>query len=838
MPNRMSPVKRKSSRSPEGSNHQRKALRNNSISTSNDGRKNSNANANIVDASADPRQNRGAAATVRSPVSTDGSTYQDAASSRSTPRPANMKASSAIATSHDESNGIEADDAEMKPLLDPLSMLLALVRAESEVQVSQKLAKIQLATATSELHNMKHNFPKFPSIEERMKKGKSTADQEVAKLERQLKINREAQPGLAKSLAAAFLNISSRAEEARRVPEVSPDAVTRQEFNALQDRFTQQQYMLEKQQDQLTRQQGLVDNQQKLIETLQSSHTESKNTAFQAREQANTTESEMIKDLAKLENQLQNIEASVHSGVDRVRKEMQPQLDNIVQDGNRARTVAERHETAVTQITEKLDVQGKVINQLSTKVDAATNTACDAQKGLTKLEERLTATKIEVGQIGANEQRVIKQCLREYDQKLNDLRTLVESLRSKHERVHEDLAQNAQRIKDEPKPATLTRSEDQAADAATGTLIAQMEEKLIANAANTEAALAYLRSELKDDIDAQEETLSGAQNEQGTELARTKEQLASLAQKVNGLEEQASTCSSGIQRLEQSQQTSDEKHAQTGAAYVSMRDAVKSLQSNLQMLQAKTTSLSDNVAALEKRPGPTAQMPAPAVAAAAATAAQDAAQFTPVGQLATQSPRGSNSRSGSTSGLANGVQSPRNPASPFGSGFPNGAPLPGNGIDALSNQIRGIAGNVANLKQRMDNLTTEEIFRAMSDQFISAYPGTKEFPAIVDALQAVNANLEARLDSSDSKVTMLHGNQTDLRRRFDELANRVVEGQVRTSEVEEEVTVLRKDVETNMAAARNDFEDAVGIQTDAIVNLRHQVQALADTAFGPPDGRD
>ena len=754
-----------------------------------------------------------------------------------------MKASSAIATSHDESNGIEADDAEMKPLLDPLSMLLALVRAESEVQVSQKLAKIQLATATSELHNMKHNFPKFPSIEERMKKGKSTADQEVAKLERQLKINREAQPGLAKSLAAAFLNISSRAEEARRVPEVSPDAVTRQEFNALQDRFTQQQYMLEKQQDQLTRQQGLVDNQQKLIETLQSSHTESKNTAFQAREQANTTESEMIKDLAKLENQLQNIEASVHSGVDRVRKEMQPQLDNIVQDGNRARTVAERHETAVTQITEKLDVQGKVINQLSTKVDAATNTACDAQKGLTKLEERLTATKIEVGQIGANEQRVIKQCLREYDQKLNDLRTLVESLRSKHERVHEDLAQNAQRIKDEPKPATLTRSEDQAADAATGTLIAQMEEKLIANAANTEAALAYLRSELKDDIDAQEETLSGAQNEQGTELARTKEQLASLAQKVNGLEEQASTCSSGIQRLEQSQQTSDEKHAQTGAAYVSMRDAVKSLQSNLQMLQAKTTSLSDNVAALEKRSVPTAQMPAPApapapaVAAAAATAAQDAAQFRPVGQLATQS-RGSNSRSGSTSGLANGVQSPRNPASPFGSGFPNGAPLPGNGIDALSNQIRGIAGNVANLKQRMDNLTTEEIFRAMSDQFISAYSGTKEFPAIVDALQAVNANLEARLDSSDSKVTMLHGNQTDLRRRFDELANRVVEGQVRTSEVEEEVTVLRKDVETNMAAARNDFEDAVGIQTDAIVNLRHQVQALADTAFGPPDGRD
>jgi hypothetical protein len=136
----------------------------------------------------------------------------------------------------------------------------------------------------------------------------------------------------------------------------------------------------------------------------------------------------------------------------------------------------------------------------------------------------------------------------------------------------------------------------------------------------------------------------------------------------------------------------------------------------------------------------------------------------------------------------------------------------------------------------MDNLTTEEIFRAMADQLVSMYPGVKEMPAVVGALQAVNANLETRLDSSDSKVNMLHGNQTDLRRRFDDLANRVVEGQVRTSEVEEEVTVLRKDVEARMADARKEFDDAVGNQTGVIVNFRQQVKALADTAFGPSDG--
>jgi chromosome segregation ATPase len=147
-----------------------------------------------------------------------------------------------------------------------------------------------------------------------------------------------------------------------------------------------------------------------------------------------------------------------------------------------------------------------------------------------------------------------------------------------------------------------------------------------------------------------------------------------------------------------------------------------------------------------------------------------------------------------------------------------------------------MAGTVRNLKQRMDNLTTEEVFRGMADQFMSAYPGAKEFQATVGALQAMDANLEARLEASDSKVNMLHGNQTDLRRKLDELANRVFEGQVRTSDVEEEVKVLRKDVdrlEASMADARKDFDTAMGLQTGVIIEVRHQVQAFADNAFGP-----
>lgn len=760
----MSATKRKSSRSPEGSNHQRKALRNDSISASNESRKNSYANANMVDASADPRQNRGAAAIVRSPVSTDGSTYQDAASSRSTPRPSNLKDSSIVATTHEEGDADEADDAAMNPLLGPLSALLGLVRAESAAQASHKLVRIQLEIATSEHQHMKNNFQRFPSIEERVKKGKSTAEQEIAKIERQLKVNTDLQPGLAKSLAAAFLNISSRAEQVR-VPQVSSDAVTREEFKELQESFT-------KQQDTLDEQKGLIAKQQEVIGNLQSLHAESKNTALQAREQANTTESEMIKDMAKLENHLQIIKASVTSAVERVRKEMQSRLDNALEHIDRARIAAEIHGTAITQHTETLEVQGKVINQLSNTITSATDAVSGAQKGLTRLEERLAATKNEVGQIVSSEQRAVAKRLEEHDQKLVDLRTLTDALRRDHARLDEDLlARNAQKAEDGLKPVVFTNADDKAAasiaDDAFDVFKARVEGQFIA----TEDAINHLRTGLQEDVDTCEQIMADAQEAQEADLERTKEQLASLAQKFDGLEQQAETCSTGIQRLEQN---SNEKLAKTSAAYESINDTLKAIQDKYATLQANTTVLSENVAALEKRTVPQAQMPAPP-ATAASLAVQDTAQFRPV---PTQSPRGTSSRSGSTSGngQANGIHSPRNPASPFGSGFANGAPLPRD-IDVLTNQIRGMAGTLSNLKQRMDNLTTEEVTRAMVDQFVSLYPGAKEFPAIVGALQNTDARLDARLNSSDSRADALQRNQTEMSRRLDELA----EDQVRSS---------------------------------------------------------
>ena len=787
---RMSPNKRRSSRSPEGASHQRKAPRNDSMSTSNGSRKNSNANANIVDASADPRQNRGSAATVRSPVSTNGSTYQDAASSRSTPRPANLKDSSAMAISQNEVNGIQADEAEMIPLLGPLSMLLAHVRAESALQVSQKLGRIQQELAAAEYQNMKNNFSKFPSIEEGLKKGRFAADQEVAKLERKQQLSMDAQPSIAKSLAAAFLEVSSRAEKARHVPEVSPDAVSREEFKSLQDVFTKQQ--------------AIIAKQQQDISDLHNSHAEAKMAALRATEQANTTERDMKDDVARLDNDVECLGKAMQLHSDEMVRTALSQMKE--QLGVQVTRFDHEVRNAVTETTERLGSQDKVLSQLSNTVKAATTTVSGAQNRLTKLEERLTATKNEVGRIGANEQRAVTQRFEDYDQNLNNLQSLVEPMRSEIARVREELAQTAQKIKDAPKPVTTTLSSDQAVTStATDDIMVRVDD-----------ALAKFKFELEDDAEARDGVMADVQDEQKADLERTKEQLASVAQKVEELEKQTSICSSDIKQLEQ---TTDEKHAQTGAAHESMRGAVKTIQSNMEMLQAKTTSLSDTVAALGRRPVPTAQMPAPA--------AQDTTQFR---QVSMQSPRAANSRSGSASGSghANGIHSPRNPAGSLG--LPNGspaAPIPRD-IDVLTNQIRGLSGTVGHLKQRMDNLTTDEVVKSMVDQFGQIFPEAKNFQTVAGALQAYG-KLEARLDITDSKVDVLQSGQNELCGKLDKLT--VSSVQERDSKVEEAVTMLRKDVEVAIGDARHEFEKVLDIQTNFIVDVRHRVEALANTAF-------
>jgi len=749
----MNPIKRKPSRSPDGSSHQKKALRNEPATNGVDSRKNSSANASVIDASADPRQNRGSVRNiVRSPVSTDGS-YQDATSSRSSPRPTNLNVVSST-TSHDE--------VDMKALLGPLETLLAVTAKEARLQVSYKVAKSRQEAANAEYHNLADMFKKFPPLEERLTRKKAKADQEVAQLESQLKLTIDSQPSLAKSLAAAFLSVFN-AEEARRVPKIAPDAISRTEFKELQEQFAKQQVMLEKQQDQFAKQQDLFDKQQQRLGKLQDLHSKVEDAALQAKSQADATEREMVKDLNKLEDKVQDVVTSVRSEFLRIRKEMQPQIND--------------HGEAVTRITKQLDDQRKVVSQLSHTVDAATGTVSVTQKGLIKLEERITATKNEVS---------------------SEILKLEESLRSENtgiQKACDDLALDVKKVQDAPK-ATLANSSgtlELAAPAVRDDFVAQVQVSLIA----IQDELTQFKQLTKEDAETRDEVLGGAQDalEASTrELeAQTKNQLALLEAKVGGLGELVSTCNSGIQRLDRA---NDEN------AYV--RDTLKTIRETYEALQTTTASLSARVAVLEKRPVPSATMPAPALASSSTAQGQE---FRPDIAQSPHAPK-SQSRSGSTSAIVqtNGIPSPRNATSPFTAPNVNGPPLLRE-VTVLTDQVRGLSGMVQNLKQRMDNLTTEEVVRGMVDQMSQMYPAAKTFQNITDKLRAANASIEGRLD----KVSL--------------------EGNLRASRVEGVVAELRRDVEGTIGEAKKTFDAAVEAQTAAIVDVKHQVKALADAAW-------
>lgn len=202
----MSENKRKSSRSPEGSNVHRKVSR---------GAPSSN------NESTDPRRRTVRPnASVQSPINTDGSAYQDAASSRSTPQPqvagprtaVMVAAPSAVATAGTE------DAVLKKPLQEALAKLMSHMTAESSLRTSYDLAKRQLEIATAEYKNMQGHFQKYPAIQERTTHNKSKATEKVAELSQQLK-EEETQGKLATSLCEALWTISNSAGANSRLHE-------------------------------------------------------------------------------------------------------------------------------------------------------------------------------------------------------------------------------------------------------------------------------------------------------------------------------------------------------------------------------------------------------------------------------------------------------------------------------------------------------------------------------------------------------------------------------------------------------------------------------------------
>jgi predicted nucleic acid-binding Zn-ribbon protein len=215
--------------------------------------------------------------------------------------------------------------------------------------------------------------------------------------------------------------------------------------------------------------------------------------------------------------------------------------------------------------------------------------------------------------------------------------------------------------------------------------------------------------------------------------------------------------------------------------------------------------------------------------------------------LSVHSPQASTPRT-SISGpvQTNGIHPP-NGVIPLANGTLAG---PSNGEAAVTpDQIQGIWASIHSLQHRYDNLTTEEMVRAMVDQQSKMYPAPKDFQAAVNTLtnfdkilDAKLTSLETRLSSVETKIGSLAQNSavTFLRNEFKASASennthtnaRIQQLQNDVAAARDGIKQLRNETNGTISDAKKVFDDAVDCQTNVINDLRLQVEALADKAFG------
>ena len=175
---------------------------------------------------------------------------------------------------------------------------------------------------------------------------------------------------------------------------------------------------------------------------------------------------------------------------------------------------------------------------------------------------------------------------------------------------------------------------------------------------------------------------------------------------------------------------------------------------------------------------------------------------------------------------------------------------PSNGEVAITHdQIQGIWASIHSLQHRYDNLTTEEIVRAMVDQQSRMYPAPKDFQTAVNALQNVDKAIDVKLTSLETRLGSLEARFGNLAQSSavsilrNESKNYATENNTHTKERNQQLQnnfatfqdglkQLRNDINETIAASTKAFDRAVDLQTDAITNLRGKVEALEEMVLG------
>lgn len=825
----MNRLKRNQSRSPDGSNNQRKMSR--SLPSEMDRQRNPSVNINQVNANADPRL-RGPRGnmSVQSPISTDGSAYQDAASNRSTPQP-----QTAVMTMVGQTAGTNNDgDAFKKQLLESLVALTTHITADSSLRSSHELARRRLESAEAEHKNMTSFFQKYPAIEERLADERDKAAKKVAKLDKQLELSGASQAKATAPLCETIWDLFSKVAASSR-PEPQRDVVTREEYEGLQEHF-------QKQQDLLNQHQGCIEKQSSLIDELKKTVNDKSAKSVQAKIQTENTDRNILGDITSLKARLDKVETSEQMDKDML-KDLVPMTQKQKDDIQRLASDIALHKS-------DLAAKENALTRLKSDLDSATSSTSAMRVDLGKVERQLTVNKNEVEQIWKEIKETGKQPvvwrLKTHDQLLNNLDTKVKSAEGRLSNLSQDLNKQPEGSME---PACMKLAEEKIDKLAQE--LSKIKEDVKLKALNHDAAVVpapatsseqtapppnfnfdAFKQEVVDDVEEQTEELAKLMDEHDAQITQLKEELGSLSDKHNRLE---LGHENEVRERQSMDQGNSEAHAVMNAKCDSIQSDATTLKDTTDTLRSDIDSLSATVRSLQDR------LPQPAASVNGAVATQ---QFRSLSAHSPQAltPRTSISGHVQTNGVhpPNGAMPPQQMANGTFAGPSNSE------VAVTPDQIQGIWASIHSLQHRYDNLTTEEIVRAMVDQQSKMYPAPKEFQAAVNMLQNVDkaidnklTSLETKLGSVETRMSSLAQNSASvnmLRNEFRATATenntninaRVQQLQTDFAALRDGLRELRDETNTTISEAQALFDNAVDCQTNVINDLRGRFEALED----------
>ncbi|GAB7333204.1 hypothetical protein MBLNU13_g04859t1 [Cladosporium sp. NU13] len=709
-------------------------------------------------------------------------------------------------------------DAVKKQLLESLVALATHITADASIRSSHDLARRRLDSATAEHSNMKDHFRKYPAIEERLSDEKDKATKKVTKLEKQLELSGDSQSKAVAPLCETIWDLFSKAAASSR-PEPRRDAVTREEYEELQARFQKQQDFIDEQKDRIEEQSTKIDEMRKTAK-------EASETSKQARDQAKTVSGDVV----ALQTRIGKVESSQSEETDK--RTFNELIGRVARQSDDIKRLAS--ETAQNT------------SDLATKEDALTK----LKSAMVSATSQLPVVRNEVEEIWKIIKETGKQSvvwrLENHDQLLNNLSTKVKSAEERLGSLSQDLNKRPDDSKDSARmmqaeekinnlarelskfkeDARLKVSSDAAATAPAP------EASTVSTAPPNNFNPAAFKQEVVDDIEEQTATLAELLDEHDGQIEKLREGLGSLSDKHNRLELEHDN---QVRKRESRYQENNTRHDTTNAKCDLIQSEVTTFKTTTDTLRTDIESLSAAVRSLRDRP---AQPPSPHPMNGIGVQ-----RFRPV---SVQPPQRT-SISGSVQ--TNGAHQPNGalPPHPMANGTLAGQ---GNGeVTVTPDQIQGIWASIHGLQHRYDNLTTEEIVRAMVDQQSRMYPAPKDFQTAVNALQNVDKAIDAKLTSLETRLSSLEarfGNlaQTSavsiLRNEFKDYATennthtngRIQQLQNNLAALQDGLEQLRKDIDGIIAASTKAFDRAVDLQTGAITDLRGKVEALAEVALG------